>query len=352
MPMCYAAKHGLAYLALWLLDRRDDGRAALIASFRVAAVAATNGHLGMAKPLCYAAKHGLADLAMWLLDRRDDGRAALISSFRVAAVAARNGHLGLAKEAWQRHVAARRAIRAAPSGEPNASSCHELWDCQLCRADVRESEEDTLDEGGAAIDGATLANLLAICCADNVLGSRGAPTAWPALEWVLAQPEVSCEEVLCGVDWRRSCLLGINRSPEQGEVGDEASAAPATLGTPLPLLKLLVEAGGAQLDAPPAERGVDIQSSAVVDEAARMMLYFSPGKQDVLEGMRQTQRRRFALAAIPIKGGFPAGGGALAEELRSVDLRTLRDRGGRPVLTAAIAERRPREVLASLAEGH
>eukprot|EP00873_Tetraselmis_striata_P029966 jgi/Tetstr1/450230/TSEL_037268.t1 len=81
-----------------------------------------------------------------------------------------------------------------------------------------------------------------------------------------------------------------------------------------------------------------------------MLLYFSPGKQDVLEGMRRAQRRRFALAAIMIKGGFPAGGGAPAEELRSVDPRTLRDRAGRPVLTAAIAEKRPWEVLASLAE--
>eukprot|EP00873_Tetraselmis_striata_P016295 jgi/Tetstr1/436559/TSEL_002713.t1 len=311
-----------------------------------------------AKPMCYAAKHGLADLALWLLDRRDDARAALIASFRVAGVAAMNGHLELAKEAWLRHVAARRAISAAPRGKPNVSSCNELWDCQLCRADVRKSAEDTLDEGGAAINGTTFANLMAIRCADSVLESRGAPAAWPALEWMLAQPE-------------------------QGKVGDEASAAPATLGTPLRLLKLLVEAGGARLDAPPAERyrrrhsmeltigqsilasggwlescwpwlveerGVDIQSNAVVDEAARVLLYVSPGKQDVLEGLGQAQRRRFALAAILIKGGFPAGGGALAEELRSVDLRTLRDRAGRPVLTAAIAERRPREVLASLAE--
>jgi len=98
------------------------------------------------------------------------------------------------------------------------------------------------------------------------------------------------------------------------------------------------------------ERGVDLQSSAVADEAAWMLLCFSPGKQDTPEGMRRAQRRRFALAAIPIKGGFPAGGGALAEELRSVDLRTLHDRAGRPVLTAAIAEKRPWEVLASLAE--
>jgi len=205
-------------------------------------------------PLCYAAKHGLADQALWLLDRRDDCRGALIASFRVAGVAAMNGHLRLAKEAWQRHVAVRRAISAAPLGEPNVSSRHELWDCQLCQADVRESKEDTLDEGGAAIDGTALANLLAICCADSVLGSQGAPTARPALEWMLAQPEVSCQAVLCGVDWRRFGLLHINRSLEQGEVGDEASAAPATLGTPLRLLKLLVEAGGARLDAPPAER--------------------------------------------------------------------------------------------------
>eukprot|EP00873_Tetraselmis_striata_P029967 jgi/Tetstr1/450231/TSEL_037269.t1 len=201
-------------------------------------------------PLCYSAKRGLAHLALWLLDRRDDGRAALIASFRVAGVAAMNGHLGLAKGAWQRHVAARRAISAAPPGEPNVSSCHELWDCQLCRADVRESKEDTLDEGGAAIDGTSLANLLAIRCADSVLGSRGAPTARPALELL----EVSCQEVLCGVYWRRFGMLHINRSQEQGEVGDEASAAPATLGTPPRLLKLLVEASGARPDAPPAER--------------------------------------------------------------------------------------------------
>jgi len=215
---------------------------------------ATHHDASCAMPLCYAAKHGLADQALWLLDRRDDCRGALIASFRVAGVAAMNGHLRLAKEAWQRHVAVRRAISAAPLGEPNVSSRHELWDCQLCQADVRESKEDTLDEGGAAIDGTALANLLAICCADSVLGSQGAPTARPALEWMLAQPEVSCQAVLCGVDWRRFGLLHINRSLEQGEVGDEASAAPATLGTPLRLLKLLVEAGGARLDAPPAER--------------------------------------------------------------------------------------------------
>jgi len=59
------------------------------------------------------------------------------------------------------------------------------------------------------------------------------------------------------------------------------------------------------------------------------------------------QRRRFDLAAILVDRGFPADGGAQAEELRSVDLHALRDRAGRPVLTAAIAEQRPHEVLDS-----
>eukprot|EP00873_Tetraselmis_striata_P035532 jgi/Tetstr1/455796/TSEL_042592.t1 len=196
-----------------------------------------------AKPLCYAAKHGLADLARWLLDRLDDGRAALIASFRVAGVAAMNGHFGLAKLL----VEAGGARLDAPPAE---------------RYRHRHSVELTIGQ--------------------SILASGG---------------------------WLESCW------------------------------PWLVE-----------ERGVDIPASAVVDEAARMLLYFSPGKQDVLEGMRQAQRRRFALAAILVKGGFPAGGGALAEEMRSLDPRTLRDRAGRPVLAVAIAEKRLREVLASLAE--
>eukprot|EP00873_Tetraselmis_striata_P037632 jgi/Tetstr1/457896/TSEL_044415.t1 len=238
-------------------------------------------------------RHGCTDVLRWMWLELDRQRWAHCPKPAGPSFASRDAG------AWQRHVAARRAIGAAPPGEPNVSSCHELWDCQLCRADVRESEEDTLDGGGAAIDGTSLAILLAIRCGDSVLGCRH----HHSVELTIGQ------SILASGGWLGSCW------------------------------PWLVE-----------ERGVDIQASAVADEAARMLLCFSPGKQDVLEAMRQAQRRRFALAAILVKGGFPVGGGAPAEELRSVDLRTLHDRAGRPVLTAAIAEQRPREVLASLAE--
>lgn len=49
MPLCYAAWHGLERLAMWLLERHDSGPATRIAAFRVAAAAAINGHLALAK---------------------------------------------------------------------------------------------------------------------------------------------------------------------------------------------------------------------------------------------------------------------------------------------------------------
>eukprot|EP00873_Tetraselmis_striata_P021581 jgi/Tetstr1/441845/TSEL_030060.t1 len=121
---------------------------------------------------------------------------------------------------------------------------------------------------------------------------------------MLARPEVACREVPCGIDWR---LLGTNilcrlrQHEASGDVVASAEAAPAE-PNPIPLRLLL----------------------------------------RLLRLMRE-QRRRFDLAAILVDRGFPADGGAQAEELRSVDLHALRDRAGRPVLTAAIAEQRPQE---------
>eukprot|EP00873_Tetraselmis_striata_P006898 jgi/Tetstr1/427162/TSEL_017350.t1 len=76
------------------------------------------------------------------------------------------------------------------------------------------------------------------------------------------------------------------------------------------LLKLPVEKGGA--------RYVEVVRGFGV----------SAGEKALLEKMKQKQRRRFALAAIVMEMGAPSEGGALAEEMRAIDLRALRDGAG------------------------
>eukprot|EP00873_Tetraselmis_striata_P029148 jgi/Tetstr1/449412/TSEL_036507.t1 len=49
MPLCYAAKHGLAGLVAWLLERQHHGRGRRVACLRVTRLAAANGHLALAK---------------------------------------------------------------------------------------------------------------------------------------------------------------------------------------------------------------------------------------------------------------------------------------------------------------
>eukprot|EP00873_Tetraselmis_striata_P041455 jgi/Tetstr1/461719/TSEL_006809.t1 len=343
---------------------------------------ATHHDASCAMPLCYAAKHGLAELVAWLLERQHHGRGRRVACLRVTGLAATNGHLALAKESWQGIVAEGREAIVAAAQEPPANS-PELWDCHLCRHCIEQSRADELDGDGDGINGVALANFLAIRCAHNVLSPGNEPVAeraWPALEWMLAQPEVSCREVLCGIDWH---LLGasIMLRPRQQEASSDAASAEAAPternSIQLRLLRLLVDSGGASLGAAPAERirtgqmleltigqlmitsgawlencwpwlveerGVDIQSSEIVDEAARRFRC----NRNLLDRLRREQRRRFELAAIIVERGFPVEGGAMAEELRSVDLRALRDRAGRPVLTAAIAEQRPQEVLDSI----
>eukprot|EP00873_Tetraselmis_striata_P037880 jgi/Tetstr1/458144/TSEL_044636.t1 len=138
--------------------------------------------------------------------------------------------------------------------------------------------------------------------------------------------EVLCQEVLCGVNWHMLGSRGRSRTDVKME---DLASAEAACGGGSPasvwLLKLPVEKGGA--------RYVEVVRGFGV----------SAGEKALLEKMKQKQRRRFALAAIVMEMGAPSEGGALAEEMRAIDLRALRDGAGRPVLAIAIAEQRPRE---------
>jgi len=288
-------------------------------------------------PLCYAAKHGHADLALWILERhRGQGRR--VASFRAAAVAAVNGHMALAKEAWRRHETEREAMGAAAQ-EASGCGCPKLLDCPYCESALGlpghmnqtagpEACTSDFDTGGATIHGRPFASHLALCCANNVLGLGvgtvkqlpDPPLAWPALEWMLERPEVSCQELLSQIDWWSlgSCNRMLpNKDRKGGHVAPFAEAERAGASpVPLRLLKLLVEGGGARLDVlhaeshdePPTltlgqsilmgtgmwhescwpwlveEQGVDIQCEEFV-QAARGM-FFTDDRQDWLKAMR------------------------------------------------------------------
>lgn len=177
---------------------------------------------------------------------------------------------------------------------------------------------------------------------------------------MIAQLEVLCQEVLCGVNWHMLGSRGRSRTDVKME---DLASAEAACGGGSPasvwLLKLPVEKGGARLDAPPAERphchcetslticesllafgprfvgcwpwlmeehGVDILGGRYVEVVRGFGV--SAGEKALLEKMKQKQRRRFALAAIVMEMGAPSEGGALAEEMRAIDLRALRDGAG------------------------
>eukprot|EP00873_Tetraselmis_striata_P029971 jgi/Tetstr1/450235/TSEL_037273.t1 len=87
-----------------------------------------------------------------------------------------------------------------------------------------------------------------MCALATTSRGGGAPgdAALPALEWMLARPEVACREVPCGIDWRllgTSILCRLRQHEASGDVVASAEAAPAERN-PI-LLRLLVDLGGA-----------------------------------------------------------------------------------------------------------